>query len=73
MDKQLSIIVAVGDRQDLRVLMRSDEVIVGICETVNCGPTGICIERSFFENFFYACGCKNGSYNYLNPGPCPGE
>ena len=34
---------------------------------------GICIERSFFENLFYVCGCNNITNNYLNPGPCPGK
>jgi len=42
-----------------------------ICDKINCGPTGVCIERSFFENLYYACGCTNGANNYLNPGPCP--
>jgi len=42
-----------------------------ICNTVNCGPTGVCIERSFYEALYYACGCTNGTNNYLNPGPCP--
>lgn len=41
-----------------------------ICESVNCGLNGICIEKSFFPNLEYACGCTNGTYNYLNPGPC---
>ncbi|CAF3825091.1 unnamed protein product [Rotaria sordida] len=42
-----------------------------ICDKINCGPNGICIERSFFENLHYTCGCTNGTVNYLNPGPCP--
>jgi hypothetical protein len=48
-------------------------LIIGICDTVNCGPNNICIERSFFENLAYTCGCSNGTYNYLNPGPCPSK
>ncbi|CAF2504397.1 unnamed protein product [Rotaria sp. Silwood2] len=42
-----------------------------ICDSINCGLNGICIERSFFENLYYVCGCNNGTSNYLNPGPCP--
>ncbi len=48
-------------------------LIIGICDTVNCGLSNVCIERSFFENLFYTCGCKNGTNNYLYPGPCPGK
>ncbi|CAF4791409.1 unnamed protein product, partial [Rotaria sp. Silwood2] len=42
-----------------------------VCDSINCGLNGICIERSFFENLYYVCGCNNGTSNYLNPGPCP--
>ena len=51
--------------------MQFDGINVGICTTIDCGPTGVCIERSFFEGLYYACGCTNGTQNYLNPGPCP--
>lgn len=44
--------------------------IIGMCDGINCGIGGVCIEKSFFENLFYTCGCTNGTYNYLNPGPC---
>jgi hypothetical protein len=47
--------------------------IIGICDATYCGPTGVCIENSFFEGLSYACGCNNGTSNYLNPGPCPGK
>ncbi|UJR27520.1 hypothetical protein I4U23_008804 [Adineta vaga] len=42
-----------------------------VCESINCGLNAVCIERSFFEGLYYACGCTNGTDNYLNPGPCP--
>ncbi|CAF0900388.1 unnamed protein product [Adineta steineri] len=42
-----------------------------ICDTINCGSNGVCIERSFFENLYYACGCTNATQNFLHPGPCP--
>ncbi|CAF3290222.1 unnamed protein product [Rotaria socialis] len=42
-----------------------------VCNKVNCGPNGVCIEKSFYESLFYACGCTNGSSIYIHPGPCP--
>jgi hypothetical protein len=42
-----------------------------VCDLVNCGPTGVCIEQQLFEGLSYACGCINGTDRYLSPGPCP--
>ena len=46
---------------------------IGICDTINCGPTGVCIERSFCDGSFYACGCTNSTGNYVSFSPCPGR
>ncbi|CAF0755845.1 unnamed protein product [Didymodactylos carnosus] len=44
-----------------------------ICNTVTCGVGATCLEPfTGFAGLYYACGCRNNTGYYANPGPCPG-
>ncbi len=45
--------------------------MTGVCDNVNCGSNGVCIEKSSLPFPFYLCGCSNSTGNYAIPGPCP--
>ena len=44
---------------------------LGVCNTVNCGPSGVCIERALIQGLAYVCGCVNGTDSYISADPCP--
>ncbi|CAF4238690.1 unnamed protein product [Rotaria sp. Silwood2] len=43
-----------------------------VCDNVQCGSNGVCIEAELFQSSFYACACTSGTYNYVVPEPCSG-
>ncbi len=65
------LVVVRNSFQDLK-FNYVNRIFSGVCDSINCGPNGVCIEVPTLQSLFYLCECTNGTGKYTILGPCLG-